>query len=142
MARTMMIHAKLHWPSAITHNLWPYAIRYANQILNETPMKNKDQRLPISIISDTNVNPNQSSFRFSYFCLHRKGSTRQEMGTTIFVGNLFGSFSQSFTTSSTHPQLHNRQSISQISLHHRFLFLLFQTSFGSILMPMANSNRI
>jgi hypothetical protein len=36
-ARTMLIHASNRWPSAITTNLWPYALRMANDILNDTP---------------------------------------------------------------------------------------------------------
>jgi hypothetical protein len=36
-ARTMLIHANKRWPSAITTNLWPYAVRMANDILNATP---------------------------------------------------------------------------------------------------------
>jgi hypothetical protein len=49
MARTMLIHAKHRWPSAITANLWPYAIRMANDVLNSTPSsKFPDGRIPIS----------------------------------------------------------------------------------------------
>ena len=36
-ARTMLIHATKRWPSAITANLWPYALRIANEVLNESP---------------------------------------------------------------------------------------------------------
>lgn len=30
LARTTLIHAQQRWPKAITANLWPYAVRYAN----------------------------------------------------------------------------------------------------------------
>lgn len=36
-SRTMLIHATKRWPTAITSNLWPYALRMANDILNESP---------------------------------------------------------------------------------------------------------
>jgi Reverse transcriptase (RNA-dependent DNA polymerase)/GAG-pre-integrase domain len=36
-ARTMLIHAQKRWPTAITTNLWPYALRMANDIMNDTP---------------------------------------------------------------------------------------------------------
>ena len=36
-ARTMLIHASKRWPQAITANLWPYALRMANDVLNSTP---------------------------------------------------------------------------------------------------------
>jgi hypothetical protein len=34
LARTMILHAQQRWPSAITANLWPYAIRMANDVSN------------------------------------------------------------------------------------------------------------
>ena len=36
-ARTMLIHAAKRWPDAVTANLWPYAIRMANESSNELP---------------------------------------------------------------------------------------------------------
>ena len=36
-ARTMLSHAKHQWPSAITANLWPYALRMANEVNNAVP---------------------------------------------------------------------------------------------------------
>ena len=57
MARTLMLHAKMRWSDAITANLWPYALRYANQILNETPTKHKNQQVPTNIIGNSNASP-------------------------------------------------------------------------------------
>lgn len=31
LARTMLLHAKQRWPNAVTSNLWPYAMRMANE---------------------------------------------------------------------------------------------------------------
>jgi Reverse transcriptase (RNA-dependent DNA polymerase) len=59
MARTMLIHAKHRWPSAITANLWPYAVRMANDVLNSTPSsKFPDGRIPMSSFSKSNVTVN------------------------------------------------------------------------------------
>jgi hypothetical protein len=59
MARTMLIHAKHRWPTAITANLWPYALRMANDVLNATPSsKFPDGRIPISSFSKSNVTTN------------------------------------------------------------------------------------
>jgi transposase InsO family protein len=59
MARTMLIHAKHRWPTAITANLWPYAVRMANDVLNATPSsKFPDGRIPISSFSKSNVSTN------------------------------------------------------------------------------------
>jgi hypothetical protein len=33
-ARKQLLHAKARWPSAIEINLWPYALRNANDIRN------------------------------------------------------------------------------------------------------------
>ena len=36
-ARTMLIHAMMHWPELITETLWPYALRLAVDLHNHTP---------------------------------------------------------------------------------------------------------
>ena len=38
-ATTMLMHAESKWPDVITANLWPYALREANESLNSTPNK-------------------------------------------------------------------------------------------------------
>ena len=59
MARAMMIHAHKRWPAAITPNLWPYAVKIANDSLNETPnMGDTNKRSSIQLFSNTNVQPN------------------------------------------------------------------------------------
>ena len=35
-ARVQLLHARHQWPEAITTALWPYAIRYANDVHNHT----------------------------------------------------------------------------------------------------------
>ena len=37
LARTMILHAQQRWPTAVTVNLWPYAVRMANETMNTTP---------------------------------------------------------------------------------------------------------
>ena len=39
MARTMMVHANRKWPSCFSTMLWPYAIKVANNIYNNTPFQ-------------------------------------------------------------------------------------------------------
>jgi hypothetical protein len=39
LARTMLIHADHWWPKVVTANLWPYALRMANDVLSETPVQ-------------------------------------------------------------------------------------------------------
>ena len=47
LTRTQLIHANRKWPKAITANLWPYAMRMASSILNETPsMQDPEGRTP------------------------------------------------------------------------------------------------
>jgi hypothetical protein len=36
---TMLMHAESKWPDVISANLWPYALREANESLNATPSK-------------------------------------------------------------------------------------------------------
>jgi hypothetical protein len=59
LARTMLIHANKRWPDAITTNLWPYAVRMANDVLNATPSaKFPDGRIPLSSFSRSRVSLN------------------------------------------------------------------------------------
>ena len=59
LARAMLIHANRRWPEAITPNLWPYAIRMANDVLNETPnMIDPERRSAVQIFSGAKVHHN------------------------------------------------------------------------------------
>jgi hypothetical protein len=56
-ARTMLIHATKRWPNAIDAHLWPYAIRMANDVINETPdLKRGD--VPIKRFAQTDIEMN------------------------------------------------------------------------------------
>jgi len=50
LARTMLIHAQRRWPQAITTNLWPYAIRMANDVLNATPNLQHKTKEPAELL--------------------------------------------------------------------------------------------
>ncbi len=64
LARTMLIHANKRWPKAATANLWPYAVRMANDVLNETPsLRDKARRSPLQIFADTKVHPNSKHWK-------------------------------------------------------------------------------
>jgi hypothetical protein len=59
LTRTMLIHSNRRWPKAVTANLWPYAMRMANEIINNSPsLKDKERRTPYQIFSSTSVNIN------------------------------------------------------------------------------------
>jgi hypothetical protein len=55
-ARTMLIHANRRWPSAITVNLWPYALSLAADIRNATSNR-PDGRPPLNLLSSTTPTP-------------------------------------------------------------------------------------
>jgi len=56
MARTMLIHAHRRWPSAITANLWPYAIRMASDAMNATPrLQDLNHATPVELFAKTTV---------------------------------------------------------------------------------------
>lgn len=64
LARAMLIHATKRWPKATTANLWPYAIRMANMVLNETPnMKDDKKRTPQQVFSGTATNINAKHWK-------------------------------------------------------------------------------
>jgi hypothetical protein len=50
----MLIHAKSKWPQEISANLWPYAMRMANEANNVTPnMNDKHRRSPMELFLQT-----------------------------------------------------------------------------------------
>jgi hypothetical protein len=64
LARTQMIFAKRRWPKAIEVHLWPYALRMANQILNETPLpKDPTHRSSTQIFTSSLVDHNPKHFK-------------------------------------------------------------------------------
>ena len=58
-ARTMLIHAAKRWPQAVTANLWPYALRMANESSNEMPsLAFKDGRTPLQAFAGSRATTN------------------------------------------------------------------------------------
>jgi hypothetical protein len=55
-ARAMLLHAKRQWPSAVTKNIWPYAVQMANDVHNFAPSI-KEGVLPIERFSQVQVSP-------------------------------------------------------------------------------------
>jgi hypothetical protein len=58
LARTMLIHGNRRWPKAIGANLWPYALRTANDVMNSTPrLKHSQALLAVFASSQVTMNP-------------------------------------------------------------------------------------
>ena len=63
LTRTQMIHAAHRWEKCITANLWPYALKISNDMLNHTPSpKDKAKRSPEQIFSKTVTHVNQKHY--------------------------------------------------------------------------------
>ena len=61
----MLLHAMHRRPSAVTIHLWPYALRYAAHIFNNTPFN--DGISPMENFSSTNVSASMKHFHtFGY----------------------------------------------------------------------------
>ena len=58
--RVMLIHAMHKWNDAVNPQLWPYAIRMANEIMNITP-RSKDGKMPLSLFANTDDLPKLDS---------------------------------------------------------------------------------
>jgi len=54
--RTMLIHAIYQLKDAVVPNLWPYATRLANEVLNITP-RTKDGSMPMIFFAKTDCPP-------------------------------------------------------------------------------------
>ena len=64
MARTMLLHANKRWPQAITANLWPYAVRHANDCINASPnMQHESKQSPLQLFSQSAINTNKKHWR-------------------------------------------------------------------------------
>ena len=64
LARTMLIAANKRWPKVISTNLWPCALRMANDVLNETPsLQDKQRRTPQQIFSNADVQTNPKHWK-------------------------------------------------------------------------------
>lgn len=64
LTRANLLHAMHKWPSTITINLWPHAMRMANDALNNSPnLKDKSKRTPLQIFTGTTVNVNQKHWQ-------------------------------------------------------------------------------
>jgi Reverse transcriptase (RNA-dependent DNA polymerase). len=60
----MLLHASTKWKTHITANLWPYAIRMANEVLNSTPCPQLETRqTPQQVFDRTKVLPNPKHFQ-------------------------------------------------------------------------------
>jgi hypothetical protein len=58
-SRTMLIHANKRWPSAITNNLWPYAMRIVVDSINNSPTtKSKEGLTPMQQFTQSNIQVN------------------------------------------------------------------------------------
>jgi hypothetical protein len=60
-ATTMLLYAQRRWPDAMDRALWPYAMRHANNISNNTPMKGQ-QYSPIELFSSMKIAPQLRHF--------------------------------------------------------------------------------
>jgi hypothetical protein len=64
MARAMMNHANARWKDSITPNLWPYAVRNANEANNHTPsFQDPKRRTPIDLFAGTKVSTNPKHWK-------------------------------------------------------------------------------
>jgi hypothetical protein len=67
LARCQLIHAAQRWESAITAQLWPYAVRHAALILNETPCERLGfVTTPTQVFSRASIEPNVKDWHPSF----------------------------------------------------------------------------
>lgn len=60
LTRAMLIHQHRRWSMSGTVHLWPFALRMANDAINESPnLKDKQGRSPLQLFSNTEVQLNE-----------------------------------------------------------------------------------
>lgn len=57
LAHAQMLHAKAHWPTAVSTCLWPYFIYRANDSINVTPLCG-EKMSPIKKFTFSHIKPN------------------------------------------------------------------------------------
>ena len=85
-ARTSLIHAMRRWPSAITTNLWPHALRYANDMHMYAPQVD-GKASPMELFSG-------SKFRWSHYNCHTFGSPVYVLDNEIQAGQKVNKWSE------------------------------------------------
>ena len=119
-ARTMLLHASRRWPEAIEAHLWPYALRMAAIVRNETPAPGKENS-PRGLFTGTDARPtlrNWHHFGCPAYVLRRdmqQGRKADKWGSRANVGIYLGPSPQhannvglilSLSTGLTSPQFH------------------------------------
>jgi hypothetical protein len=74
-SRTSLLHAIHKWPSAVTINLWPYALRYINEVYNATPTL-KTRKSPLEAFSQTAIRPKVLDFVYVLHNGLKRGGSR------------------------------------------------------------------
>ena len=60
----MRIHANARWSDSVKANLWPYAIRMANEAVNHTPsFQDEKKRSPIELFTGSSVSSNPKHWK-------------------------------------------------------------------------------
>jgi hypothetical protein len=60
-ARTNLVFAQHHWATAISPNLWPYAVQHVNEVFNTTPHSAQEQS-PTAKFTGTTEEPKTKHF--------------------------------------------------------------------------------
>lgn len=122
LARSSLIHAHSKWPDAVSTHLWPYALRHANECINNTPFKDK-QHSPIELFSGMRQTSNLLQLH-PFGCpayvlddLMQAGNKAPKWGTRARMGLYLGTSAQhartvsmilSLTTGMVSAQFHIR----------------------------------
>ena len=78
-ARTMLLHTQRRWPDAINAHLWPYAMRMASVIHNNSPLNDKKVS-PIELFSNSTILPQVKQF-------HHFGCPTYVLDSALQAGN-------------------------------------------------------
>jgi hypothetical protein len=82
-ARVLLIHAQRRWPTAITPNVWPYAIRMSSDAFNEGPLKFLKGRCPIEVFSHGQIKAKpRKSWTWTQETLDRQCWRKYQAGET------------------------------------------------------------
>ena len=131
----MLIHATRRWPTAVDSHLWPYALRYANDMWNNLPNHKATNTTPMEKFANTKVtfNPTHThTFGCPVYVLDnelQQGHKIDKWSERARVGIFLGYSPQharsvslvlSLTSGLTSPQFHAKYDDNFQTLHASF----------------------
>jgi hypothetical protein len=130
----MILHAKQRWPDAVTPNLWPFAVRMANELLVAAPRLDNNHVSPLELFVQTTERSPRAKHSHTFGSLVYVLDARAQQGRQILkwehkthIGVYLGtamrhsrkvSLIRSLKTGHVSPQFYNCRELSILAYYY------------------------